>query len=57
MCAWFAPLLYIYTTEEWKVQPNLATPEQVPDKHPTSVVFGVKACRYRQKSAIFAVIF
>jgi hypothetical protein len=32
--------LHIHPTEEWKVQPNLATPEQVPeqvpDKHPTS---------------------
>jgi fido (protein-threonine AMPylation protein) len=28
--------LHIHPTEEWKVQPNLATPEQVPDKYPTS---------------------
>lgn len=32
--------LHIHPTEEWKVQPNLATPEQVPhkypNKHPTS---------------------
>ena len=32
--------MHIHPTEEWKVQPNLATPEQlpeqVPDKHPTS---------------------
>ena len=28
--------LHIHPTEEWKVQPNLATPEQVPDKNPTS---------------------
>ena len=26
--------LHIHPTEEWKVQPNLATPEQVPDKYP-----------------------
>ena len=28
--------LHIHPTEEWKVQTNLATPEQVPDKYPTS---------------------
>ena len=28
--------LHIHPTEEWTVQPNLATPEQVPDKYPTS---------------------
>lgn len=26
--------LHIHPTEEWKVQPNLAIPEQVPDKYP-----------------------
>ena len=26
--------MQIYPTEEWRVQPNLATPEQVPDKYP-----------------------
>lgn len=60
--------LHIHPTEEWKVQPNLATPEQVPEqvpdkypdkypnkprqvphKHPTSVDFRLKTCRYRQK--------
>ena len=28
--------LHIHPTEEWRVQPNLATPEQVPHKYPTS---------------------
>ena len=28
--------LHIHPTEEWTIQPNLATPEQVPDKYPTS---------------------
>ena len=28
--------LHIHPTEEWSVQPNLATPEQVPNKHPSS---------------------
>ena len=28
--------LHIHPTEEWKVQPNLAIPEQVPHKYSTS---------------------
>lgn len=28
--------LHIHPTEEWNVQPNLATPEQAPNKYPTS---------------------
>ena len=28
--------LHIHPTKEWSVQPNLSTPEQVPDKYPTS---------------------
>ena len=34
MCFWFALLLHIYPTEEWKVQPNLVIPEQVPEQAP-----------------------
>ena len=30
--------LHIHPTEEWKVQPNLATPEQVPHKYPINCI-------------------
>ena len=34
MCSRFVPLLHIHPTEEWKVQPNLVIPEQVPEQAP-----------------------